>query len=291
MIKRKYICIVATFTMFALATVACTNNSNSISSSQNETNPDEYISDEGTQKSVSDENTDDFDYYEKLADSDFPEASNMHMIKSWNGKDEIPAYSGSMNAVLNDNVPYLQAEETTTTQFFKFSSLDELGRSGAAVACVCQETLPHKQRDDVQFPEPSGWNYKGKSNNHKYDSYGLNIANSLVSCHLLGYSCIGEDTMEENFFTATPSAEIAMSAYERQIVLYVQSTGNHVMYRVTPIYYSNDLMAQGVQMEAYSVEDNGAGLSFNTFIYNVEPNLVYDYATGRNESIYAVTIN
>lgn len=82
-----------------------------------------------------------------------------------------------------------------------------------------------------------------------------------------------------------------MSAYERQIVLYVQSTGNHVMYRVTPIYYSNDLMAQGVQMEAYSVEDNGAGLSFNTFIYNVEPNLVYDYATGQNESIYAVTIN
>lgn len=290
--KRKHIYVVAMIVMFSLTTVACTNRSTTtVSSNKSEDKSEEHIPDEDNQTSVSDENTEDFDHYEKLADSDFPEATNMHIIKSWNGEDEIPTYSGSMNVVLNDNIPYLQAEETTTTQFFKFSGLDSLGRSGTAMACVCQETMPHKQRDEVQFPEPSGWNYNGKSNNHKYDSYGLNIANSLVSCHLLSYDCIGDDTMEENFFTATPSAEIAMSAYERQIVLYVQSTGNHVMYRVTPIYYANDLMAQGVQMEAYSVEDNGAGLSFNTFIYNVEPNIVYDYATGQNESIYDVTTN
>lgn len=266
--RKDLIGIVVGFSM--IVSTAC-----SVSSTPVLTNVVSDIDESSDVNNMGQNNQDEFDHYEKIAHSDFPEAENMHIILSWNNEDEIPAYAGNITAVINANLPYLHAEETTTSQFIKFSSLDKLGRSGSAMASVCMETMPHKQRLEVTYPHPSGWFELS-------EKLGANI---YQPCHILGYDCVADDTTLENFFTGTNSLSTTMAIYEKQVTSYVQTTGNHVMYRVTPVFYHDDLVAQGVQIEAYSVEDNGSGVSINTFIYNIEPGYIIDYATGSYRAI------
>lgn len=212
--------------------------------------------------------------------SGVPEALNMHEILSSNKTEVIPVYSGEQMIELNNGIPYFKETDKTTQMFEIYSSLDNLGRCGRAFANICWEVLPTEKRGEIGSVKPSGWILDGKSNNHKYEwvdgSYVIN------RCHLIAYELSGENANEENLITGTRSMNLTMLPYENKVAQYVKETDNHVLYRVTPIFYEDDLVAQGVEMEGYSVEDNGEGINFHIFVYNVEPGVVFDYATGNN---------
>ena len=211
---------------------------------------------------------------------EWAEAEYMHAVKSHDGSETIPVYFGEQFIDLNEGVPYFTQEHMTTEMFEVYSSLDGLGRCGRAFANVCWETLPREKRGEIGSVKPSGWMHNGKSNNNKYEwvdgSYVIN------RCHLLAYETTGENANEANLITGTRSMNLAMLPYENEITQYVKETENHVLYRVTPIFYEDELMAQGVEMEGYSVEDKGEGINFHIFVYNVEPGVVFDYKTGQN---------
>ena len=155
-----------------------------------------------------------------------------------------------------------------------YSKLDSLGRCGIAIACVGRDLMPTEERGSIGMIKPAGWHTV------RYDDLvdGKYLYNR---CHLLGYQLTGENANEKNLITGTRYLNVdGMLPYENEIADYVKSTGNHVLYRVTPIYSGKDLLARGVQMEAYSIEDNGKGVCFNVFAYNVQPGIVIDYATG-----------
>lgn len=220
---------------------------------------------------------DDFDTYEKPAESDFREADYMSVLKSWNSQDQIPAYSGEATITLNNDIPYFEDNEKTTKHYVVFSSLDDLGRCRRAMANICIETLPHQEKKEIpEDIKPSGWTSKGKIDD---------IEQPLVLCQLLGYECISDNSTKENFITGTQAMNQDLRLYERKIVEYVRETNNHVLYRITPLFHDNDMMAQGVELEIYSVEDNGSGLCYHKFIYNVQPGITIDYATGEYSNI------
>lgn len=214
--------------------------------------------------------------------SDVPEALYMHEVLSSNESETIPVYSGEQVIELNDGIPYFKEDNMTTQMFEIYSSLDELGRCGRAYANICWETLLTEKRGEIGSVKPSGWMYEGKSNNHKYEwvdgSYVIN------RCHLLAYELSGENANEANLITGTRSMNLAMLPYENKVTQYVKESDNHVLYRVTPIFYEDELVAQGVEMEGYSVEDNGEGINFHIFVYNVEPGVVLNYKTGKNRA-------
>lgn len=210
------------------------------------------------------------------------EATYAHAVKSHNGSETIPAYAGQQVIELNNGVPYFTKKDLTTKAFESYSDLDALGRCGVAYANVCNETLPNEKRGEIGNVRPSGWDFDGKSNNHKYAWVDGNYV--FNRCHLLAYMATAENDTVENLITGTRAMNLAMIPYEDEVVQYVKKTGNHVLYRVTPIFYKKELVAQGVEMEALSVEDNGAGVRFHTFIYNAEPGVVINYATGENHS-------
>lgn len=188
---------------------------------------------------------------------------------------EIPPYSGEGYVEINGNVPTFTEEEITTESYKKFSDLDELGRCGMAEECVGYDMLPTQKRGDIYWIHPTGWH------SDKYDFIeGNNLYNRS---HLLAHSLSGEDANEKNLITGTRymNADV-MEPFEDMVTDYVRETHNHVMYRVTPIFEGDNLLADGVHMEAYSVEDKGNGISFNVFCYNVQPGVVIDYATGDN---------
>ena len=194
--------------------------------------------------------------------------------------DDIPEYSGAAYVEINDGEPFFKDSEITDVPFESYSELDALGRCGVAFACIGIEIMPTEDREDLTVT-PSGWERNGISNNNSYDF----IQNNYVynRCHLIGFQLAGENDNEKNLITGTRYLNMdGMLPFENLVDDYVEDTGNHVMYRVTPIFEGLNLVASGVLMEGYSVEDNGLGICFCIYAYNVQPGVTIDYFTGVN---------
>lgn len=185
----------------------------------------------------------------------------------------IPAYSGSPYVTVNNNVPYISDADLTTTSYETYGELDTLGRCTAAVSCIGQDLMPTEKRGDIGSVKPTGWHtvkYAGIDGNYLYNR-----------CHLIGYQLTAENANEKNLITGTRYMNVeGMEPFENMVADYVKETGNHVLYRVTPMFEGSNLLASGVLMEAKSVEDNGAGILFCVYCYNVQPGITIDYATG-----------
>lgn len=186
---------------------------------------------------------------------------------------DIPQYSGTPYVEINGNVPEFTQQELDRDSFEEYSSLDDFGRCGEAFALVGEETMPTEEREAIGMIKPSGWHTV------KYDCVdGKYLYNR---CHLLGYQLTAENANEKNLITGTRYMNIdGMLPFENMVADYVKETGNHVLYRVTPVFEADNLVAHGVRMEAQSVEDDGKGVMFNVFCYNVQPGVSIDYATG-----------
>ncbi len=195
--------------------------------------------------------------------------------------DEIPEYKRSAYVEINGGDPYFKDNEITDEAFESYSELDALGRCGVAFACIGIELMPTEDRGEIASITPTGWEYGGMSNNNTYDF----VENEYVynRCHLIGFQLAGENDNERNLITGTRYMNIeGMLPFENQVADFVEKTGYHVMYRVTPIFSGLDYVARGVLMEAYSVEDNGRGVCFCIYAYNVQPGVTIDYFTGVN---------
>lgn len=190
--------------------------------------------------------------------------------------DNIPAYSGSPYVEINGNVPNFTDEDKARSTFEEYSPLDYQGRCGVAFMLASEETMPTEERGDIGDVKPSGW--------HTVRYNGVVEGNYLYNrCHLLGFQLSGENDNEQNLITGTRYMNTeGMLPFENHIADYIDATGNHVLYRVTPIYTGENLVADGVQMEACSIEDKGNGINFNVFCYNVQPGVVIDYVTGES---------
>lgn len=188
---------------------------------------------------------------------------------------DIPEYSGEDYIILNNNVPNFSDSDLTTTSFEEYSPLDSLGRCGVAYANVGTDIMPTEKRESISSVKPSGWQ------SVKYDIVeGKYLYNRS---HLIGYQLTAENANARNLITGTRYFNATlMLPYENMVADYIKETNNHVLYRVTPLFEGNNLVATGVQMEAKSVEDNGEGIEFNVFVYNVQPGITIDYATGNN---------
>lgn len=188
---------------------------------------------------------------------------------------EIPDYSGTDIITLNNNVPVFNTVSESSYEYY--SDLDSLGRCGVCEACIGQDIMPTEPREEIGSVTPSGWVQA------KYDMAVTQSDSPYLynRCHLIGFQLAGENANEKNLITGTRHFNVdLMLIYEDIVADYVKNTGNHVMYRVTPVYNDGDLVAKGVQMEGYSVEDNGLGVCFNVFCYNVQPGVSIDYSTG-----------
>ena len=186
---------------------------------------------------------------------------------------EIPAYSGSPYVVINNNIPYFTESDYTTNSYEYYSDLDPLGRCGVCVASIGKDLMPTEERGSIGSVKPTGWHTV------KYDNVdGKYLYNR---CHLIGYQLSGENANTKNLITGTRYLNIqGMLPFENMVADYVKETGNHILYRSTPIFEGNNLLASGVLLEAYSVEDKGEGICFNVYCYNVQPDISIDYATG-----------
>jgi len=190
----------------------------------------------------------------------------------------IPDFSGEPFYILNNNVPFFnETEKNNKDDFENYSDLDDLGRCGVAYANICIDIMPTEERGEIGQIRPSGW--------HTVKYNGIVDGNYLYNrCHLIGYQLAGENANEKNLITGTRYMNIVgMLSFESEVYEYVQETNNHVLYRVTPIFEGDNLVASGVEMEAYSVEDNGKGVCFNAYVYNVQPGIIINYATGDSE--------
>ena len=187
----------------------------------------------------------------------------------------VPDYAGEPWVELEGNVPSFTQEELESFPVEEYSSLDLLGRCGAARATVGLDTMPTEERGEIGQVKPSGWHTV------RYDNVdGRYLYNR---CHLIGFQLAGENANEQNLITGTRYMNVeGMLPFENQVADYVEETDNHVLYRVTPIFQGDDLVASGVQMEAWSVEDQGDGVCFHVYVYNVQPGITIDYATGES---------
>ena len=186
---------------------------------------------------------------------------------------DVPAYSGEPYTAVNNNEPYFISDNLTTEAFENYSELDALGRCGVAYANVCLETMPTEKRGSISEVKPTGWH------SVKYDNVdGKSLYNR---CHLIGYQLTAENANQQNLITGTRYLNVdGMLPFENMVADYVKETDNHVLYRATPIFTGDNLVADGVLMEGYSVEDEGDGICFCVYAYNVQPGITIDYATG-----------
>ena len=206
-------------------------------------------------------------------DNSAPNQASEQNNSSFNLND-VPAYNGKAYVAINNNEPFFSQADYTTQSFERYSELDDLGRCGAAFANVGQDIMPTEDRGDISSVTPSGWKNK---------NYGDLIDGCYLynRCHLLGFQLTGENANEKNLITGTRYLNIeGMLPFENMVADYVKETNNHVLYRVTPIFDRDNLLASGVLMEGYSIEDEGEGISFCVYCYNVQPGIVIDYATG-----------
>ncbi|WP_081647773.1 DNA/RNA non-specific endonuclease [Butyrivibrio sp. VCB2006] len=199
-------------------------------------------------------------------------------IVETSAQETILEYSGYASIALNNNVPQFSSQELSTNAYETYGALDKLGRCTTAISCIGTELMPTESRGSIGMIKPTGWNQ------NKYPGIVDSNPPYLYNrCHLIGYQLTAENANERNLITGTRYFNIeGMLPYENSVANYIKSTGNHVMYRVTPYFEGNNLLCSGAQIEAYSVEDNGKGISFNVFCYNVQPGVVIDYKTGKN---------
>ena len=189
---------------------------------------------------------------------------------------DYAAYNGEPYVELNDNVPNFTTREKNNTKAFEnYHRLDTLGRCGTAYANICKELMPTEKRGAIGMVKPSGWNTV------KYDVVdGKYLYNR---CHLIGFQLAGENANKKNLITGTRYLNVdGMLPFEDEVADYVKDTDHHVLYRVTPVFKGDNIVAEGVEMEAYSVEDKGKGICFHVFVYNVQPGVTIDYATGES---------
>ena len=195
------------------------------------------------------------------------------------GVTEVAEYSGNASVQINGGTPQFSKKDMSTKSFESYSALDSLGRCGTATACIGKDLMPTEERGGIGMIKPSGWNqnkYPGIENSNPPYLYNR--------CHLIGYQLTGENANERNLITGTRYMNVeGMLPFENKVAGYVESTGNHVLYRVTPDFDKDNLLCSGVQIEAYSVEDLGTGISFNVYCYNVQPGVDIDYSDGSNK--------
>lgn len=190
--------------------------------------------------------------------------------------DDVPAFSGKPYVVINDNVPEFEEKEIKNKSYESYAPLDDLGRCGTAVACIGTDLMPTEERGAIGQIKPSGWQtvkYEFLDGKYLYNR-----------CHLIGFQLTGENANACNLITGTRYMNVeGMLPFENMVADYIKETRNHVLYRVTPIYDGDNLVARGVQMEALSVEDDGEGIAFNVYVYNHQPGVIIDYATGMSQ--------
>lgn len=188
-------------------------------------------------------------------------------------REDIPQYSNKSYVIINGNEPYFSEEDINTNTFEKYGELDNLGRCTLAYANIDKSMMPTEKRGSIGSIKPTGWH------TIKYDIVdGKYLYNR---CHLIGYQLTGENANEKNLITCTRSMNtIGMLEFENKVAKYIKDTNNHVLYRVTPVFEGDNLLATGVEMEALSIEDNGEGIKFNVFVYNIEDGVIIDYKTG-----------
>ncbi len=190
---------------------------------------------------------------------------------------EIPAYSGEEYIIINNNEPYFDFNNLPEEEFESYSDLDSLGRCGVAYANIGSSLMPTEERGSIGMVKPSGWHTV------RYDDLvpGKYLYNR---CHLIGYQLTGENANTKNLITCTRAMNTGvMLEYENMVANYIKKTNNHVLYRVTPIFEADNLVASGVEMEGYSIEDKGVGIKFNIYIYNVQEGIEIDYKTGESK--------
>lgn len=189
--------------------------------------------------------------------------------------EDIPEYEGVPYVEINGNQPDFAEEELVQESYEEYSELDELGRCGEAKACIGEDLMPEEEREDVSSVKPTGWINKAYDNVEGEYLYNR--------CHLIGFQLSGENANEENLITGTRYMNTeGMLPFENLVADYVTETDNHVLYQVTPVFEGDNLVASGVQMQAESVEDNGEGICFNVYVYNVQPYITINYATGES---------
>lgn len=187
----------------------------------------------------------------------------------------VPAFSGDPFVVINDNQPEFSEDELSAEVYEFYSELDSLGRCGYAMACINKQLMPTEDRESISSVKPSGWVQA------QYDSVdGKNLYNR---CHLIGFQLTGENANERNLITGTRYMNVeGMLPFENMVADYIKETNMRVLYRVTPVFDGDNLVARGVQLEAMSIEDGGEGICFNVYVYNNQPEIVIDYATGQS---------
>lgn len=191
--------------------------------------------------------------------------------------DAIPEYNGKAYVIINDNEPNFTEElKNKTKSFENYSKLDKYGRAGVAFTNISTDLMPTEERGSIGQVKPSGWHTV------KYDIVdGKYLYNR---CHLIGFQLTGENANNKNLITCTRYMNTgAMLEFENKVASYIKKTNNHVLYRVTPIYQGNNLLANGVEMEAYSVEDKGSGIKFHIYVYNVQDGIEINYKTGESK--------
>ena len=207
-----------------------------------------------------------------LGKSDESNENNIFGSSSYSNLVDVPEYSNEICVMINDNKPYFTEEDYTLSAFENYSELDYLGRCGIAYANICKETLPPEgdERGDISKVHPTGWKQVKVNGEYLYNR-----------CHLIAYSLSDEDANEKNLITGTRYFNVSgMLPIEMLVLDYIkENKDNHVLYRVTPLFKGDNLLVTGVEMEGYSIEDNGK-LSFNVFVYNVEPGATLNYETG-----------
>lgn len=187
----------------------------------------------------------------------------------------VGEFDGEPYCVVNGNVPFFTDEELTDESFETYGEMDYLERCTACTASIGRDLMPTEERGYIGYVKPSGWQ------NEKYDFVdGKYVYNR---CHLIGYQLTGENDTRENLITGTRYMNVeGMLPFENEVAGYIRETGNHVMYRVTPVFEGDNLLCSGVLMEALSVEDGGKGVCFNVYCYNAQPGVIIDYSTGEN---------
>lgn len=197
-------------------------------------------------------------------------------VANYNSIGEIPEYFGQIYVEINNGKPYFSEKDYTTKSFEKYSDLDEKGRCGVAYANICKEIMPPDgdERGDISSIKPTGWIQRKYNGQYLYNR-----------CHIIGHQLSDEDANERNLITGTRYFNVnGMLPFENKVADYIEKhRNNHVLYRVTPIFKGDNLVASGVEIEAYSVEDKGKEICFNVYIYNVQPGIIIDYKTGESE--------
>lgn len=258
---------------------ASTGISQQVQSEKTTSTTSKEISTEKTTSATSIYNDTDIEHTSKYNSNNAIAASGGTAIKNIGGNkvssaSSLPSYNGKAYSVVNNNTPTFSASDKKSKEpFERYSNLDGLGRCGVAYANICKELMPTEKRGAIGMVKPSGWQ------TIKYDNIdGKYLYNR---CHLIGYQLAAENANEKNLITGTRYLNVqGMLPFENMVADYVKETKHHVLYRVTPVFVGNELVARGVQIEAYSVEDNGDGICFNVYCYNIQPGITINYADG-----------